>query len=116
MSKIKKISREHGRELVKLGYITEQEYSELVSQGKIAGVRTKTMATKFAGTDRTIYFPHLTFSKSKKYGAVHKITKPMQTMKSKWVEMAMPIFNQLVQEFAETTPEPTLNFFTSEDE
>ena len=116
MSKVNKISREQGRELVKMGSITQEEHDKLVGLGKIAGVRAKTMATKFAGTDRTVYFPHLTFSKSKRGGSSDAITKPMMTMKKKWVTLATPIFNQLVQEFAENSPEPTFNFFNSEDE
>ena len=103
MNKTKtKISREHGRQMVKDGFITEKAFDEMVEKGMIAGDKSKPRLYSFAGTDSTIYFPGAIIKPSLKDGANNLRTESLESFVKRWESETRPIFDNLVSELAES--------------
>ena len=103
MNKTKtKISREHGRQMVKEGFITEKGFDEMVEKGMIAGDKSKPRLYSFAGTDATIYFPAAIIKPSRKAGANNTRTEELEMFAERWETETRPIFDNLVAELAES--------------
>ena len=90
------------------GYITQDEYNRIQKDGLSAGTpNNKGISLSFDGTDKTAYYPSLTFSSrgQRNPNGNYVDTSAMKLMKEEYDNKCRPIFVELAKKYGTYNPQ-----------